>query len=185
MNRKTILFFVLVLVAPFFFMCAQKNVNQKPPETAPLSTPTSAITQTPESQKSVKTTPQFQEVVVCENCHMNRTRQYIPQANRIPGHLNGIEFCAYCHAKGNDTVKAIGNLHHSKYSDCRKCHVDFNLKKMDCGKCHGYPDPFTPSNGNLLTIHLNRGVGCKSCHGDDFFRIHIKGKKFPEKFGIK
>ncbi len=187
MNRKIILFFVLVLVTITVLMCIQNK--QKPELNASSVTPTPVKTEeTPPLNKENLTSYNeslYNQEVVCENCHLNRTRQYVPQADRIQGHINGLDFCIYCHAKGDDVVKEIGDLHHIRYSDCMKCHEDFDLKKMDCGNCHGYPDPFTPSNGNLLLIHLSRNVDCKNCHGDDFFRIHIEKKRFPERFRIE
>ena len=183
MNRKTILFFAVILLTPLFLMCIQESPKPEVPEKTPTPATAEKITPAPSQTKPADEAGKNREVV-CENCHMNPTRQYVPQADSIQGHLDGSRFCVYCHTRGEDEVSEVGELHHSKYSDCRKCHTDFDLEKMDCRSCHGYPDPFAPSNGNLLTIHMERGVECKSCHGDDFFRIHIQGKKFPERFRI-
>lgn len=174
----------MILLTPLFFMCVQESPKPEVPEKTPMPAITGEITPTPSPTKTANGIADKNQEVVCENCHMNTDREYVPQANSIQGHLDGSEFCVYCHTKGENEISEIGNLHHSRYSDCQKCHADFDLEKMDCRSCHGYPDPFTPSNGNLLNIHMERGVGCKSCHGDDFFRIHIQGKKFPEKFRI-
>ncbi len=184
MNRKITLFFALILAMLLFSMCAQEEQEKRIPETTPSPSPTPEIKETEKPPRTPENEYKGEEVV-CENCHINENRLYVPQADRVQGHINGLNFCVYCHAQGNDSVKAIGDLHHSKYRECMKCHTDFNLEKMDCGSCHGYPDPFSASNGNLLDIHMKRGVGCKSCHGDDFFRIHIQGKRFPEKFGVE
>lgn len=192
MKPKTLLFFAIALIV-IASMCAQPS--EKPPEKTPTplttgtplptSTPASAPTQTPPDQNSDSEYGLPENGgPVCENCHINAKRQYVPQADKIPGHVDGRDYCQYCHAEGNDVVREIADLHHSKYSDCQRCHKDYDLEKMDCGSCHGYPDPFSPSGGNLLTIHLKRGVGCQDCHGYDFLRIHQEKVIFPDRFRV-
>ena len=192
MNPKTLLFFAISLIV-IISMCAQA------PEKAPEKTPTPEKTAIPEQTPTPSTTPEGNVETtspengayvesdggpVCQNCHLNEKRQYVPQADRISGHVDGVKYCQYCHAEGNDVVKEIADLHHSKYSECQKCHTDYDLEKMDCGSCHGYPDPFSPSSGNLLTIHMKRGVGCQDCHGYDFLKIHQDKVIFPDRFRV-
>ncbi|MBE8540050.1 hypothetical protein [Geoglobus acetivorans] len=190
MKRTTLLFFVIALavIVPMCSQSYEKAPEKTPvPEQTPFSDGQKSVTSTPVPETGTdygSTAPEL-EGPVCENCHLNSKRQYVPQADKIEGHLDGTKFCQYCHVKGDDVVRELGNLHHSKYSDCSKCHVNYDLEKMDCGSCHAYPDPFEPSNGNLLKIHLSRGVGCKDCHGTDFLRIHQDKKIFPDKFGIE
>jgi len=176
-GRHTIFVFFLLL-AILLFMCVSEkeripeNFSEKGGENKSWIS---------ENEKRVK---ENYSDVVCENCHLNPKRQYVPQADKIQGHVNGSAYCIFCHAKGEDVVKAIGDLHHARFKDCIRCHPTFSLKDVRCGKCHGYPDPFEESAGNLLKIHLSRGFGCKDCHGHDFIRIHIQKKKFPERFNI-
>ncbi|WP_456478256.1 hypothetical protein [Geoglobus ahangari] len=171
-------------------MCAQPS--EKPPEKTPTPlptpvttpTPTPTPTATPAQEQGSASEVTSEAGPVCENCHLNSKRQYVPQADKIPGHIDGVKYCQYCHAQGNDVVNEIADLHHSKYSDCQRCHKDYDLEKMDCGSCHGYPDPFSPSGGNLLKIHMDRGVGCQDCHGYDFLRIHQDKVIFPDRFRV-
>ncbi len=178
MKAKWHIFFVsFLLLAILLFTCVSekeeipKNLSEKKENRSWIA----------ENEEKIK---ENYSDVVCENCHLNPKRQYVPQADRIQGHVNGSGYCVFCHAKGEDVVKAIGDLHHSRFKDCIKCHPTFSPKDIKCGNCHGYPDPFKESGGNLLKIHLSRGFGCKECHGHDFLRIHIQKKKFPERFNI-
>ncbi len=191
MKPKTLLFFAIALVL-IASMCAQpseKVAESTPTPSAtqtPVNTPTPSATpaQTPPEKPGSESTGFSESGPVCENCHLNANRQYVPQADKIPGHVDGVAYCQYCHAEGNDVVKEIADLHHSKYSDCQKCHKGYDLEKMDCGSCHGYPDPFSPSGGNLLTIHMSRGIKCQDCHGYDFLRIHQDKVIFPDRFRV-
>ncbi len=193
--RKSLMVPLLLLsLSLFLFGCIQQpqgaekgegvEVPSTPavvtPETPKVSKPVTATTPTPE--------PMYVEATgaICANCHMNERRQYVPQADAVAGHIDGSEYCFYCHAenKSGDIVEEIGRLHHAKYSDCTLCHKSFSLTELDCGNCHAADDPFKPSEANLLNIHLPRGVDCQSCHGDDFLRIHERKEIFPPEFPI-
>lgn len=191
-NFLTIFFFISVALISFMPMCIQETPPEKSQSTR-MPTPEAEATPSIESpnEGSVAGEPAEkgpnaggveQEGPVCENCHFNPSRQYVPQADKIEGHLNGVKYCSGCHAKGGDVKEAIAELHHAKYSDCLRCHTDFDTTKMKCENCHGYPDPFKRSNGNLLDIHMNRGISCKNCHGNDFLRIHQEKVIFPPEF---
>jgi len=125
----------------------------------------------------------------CLACHYNERRQYVPQADRIPGHLNASDFCIYCHVKNatelseREIFEAIHPVH-AKSRDCSECHRTYTRDELRCGNCHAGEDMLEPSNGNVFEIHSPRGVGCEDCHGRDMIRIHIEGKKFPEYFSL-
>ncbi len=130
----------------------------------------------------------------CLGCHYNPKTQYIPQVDKIPGHLNATKYCIYCHVP-NVTHKTrkqideyIAELHHNttwaKEGKCSFCHKTTTENMRDCGACHGYPNPVSPSNGNVFVIHSPHGVDCQDCHGHVFILIHYYHKPFPPQFPI-
>ena len=185
MKKGLILMLLLLSVSLALLGCIQQPQGgekkaETPPETQVTPKP-GKPTPTPTPQVYVEATG-----AVCANCHLNKKRQYVPQADRIAGHVDGSQYCFYCHAenKSGNPVEEIGKLHHARYSDCNLCHKSFSLTELNCGNCHAADDPFKPSGANLLTIHLPRGVDCQSCHGDDFLRIHERKEIFPPEFPI-
>ncbi len=131
----------------------------------------------------------------CLDCHYNPKTQYIPQVDKIPGHLNATKYCIYCHVPNvkHKTKKQIDQylaaLHHNttwaKEGKCSLCHKSISTENMrDCGACHGYPNPVSPSHGNVFIIHSPKGVDCQDCHGHDFILIHYYHKPFPPQFPI-
>jgi len=186
MKGKIFLISLLLVFSVALALCAQPEVSKTPTETAtPAPTP---VTTTPPLQhvKAAKTEPIDGN---CLACHYNSNRQYIPQVNRIQGHLNASEYCIYCHVKNASKLtpkqlfQAVHALHTSKYKDCNKCHKTYSKAELNCGRCHA-ANPFEQSNGNVFKIHSPRGVGCKACHGNDFMRIHYDKKVFPAQFSF-
>ncbi|RLI89314.1 MAG: hypothetical protein DRO98_01340 [Archaeoglobales archaeon] len=185
MRANIFLIAFLLIFAATIALCIQtREVPEKPQ---------AVVVPTPAPQKA----PQVQAAEAkakpidgnCLACHYNTKRQYVPQVERIPGHIDATEYCIYCHVKNapqlneDQLFKAVHALHTSKYSDCNKCHKTYTREELGCGKCHA-SDPFKPSNGNVFEIHSPRNVGCMGCHGDDFARIHIDRKPFPEYFSF-
>ena len=194
MKKSLVMLLFLLSISLLFLGCAQQPQQpQKAEKGEEVETParvTPSATPEPGRPTTLTPTPKPMYVeatgAICENCHLNKKRQYVPQADAVAGHLEGSKYCFYCHAenKAGDPVEEIGKLHHAKYSDCSLCHKTFSITELDCGNCHAADDPFKPSRANLLDIHLPRGVDCQSCHGDDFLKIHERKEIFPEKFEI-
>ncbi len=180
-------------------MCVQTE-TVKPNTTAPTPTPISTVS----APKPVKT-PSVNKIEAenatrpiggeCLGCHYNPKTQYIPQVDKIPGHLNATKYCIYCHVPGvkHKTRKQIdayiAALHHNttwaKEDKCSFCHKTISTENMkDCGACHGYPNPVSPSHGNVFVIHSPHGVTCQDCHGDNFIAIHYYHIPFPPQFPI-
>ena len=113
-----------------------------------------------------------EEGIRCENCHLNKKRGYVPQADKVKPHTEGGKYCYNCHgSKVHEIHIGEGTIN----LDCKTCH-GVPPKVPDCGGCHGYPDPLKPSNGNLINIHMPRGVYCTKCHAEGFLNIHIGDK---------
>jgi len=180
-------------------MCVQ--TEKVKPTTTPTVTPIKKLTSankttnvTAKLNRSVKAAVTEPIGGECLGCHYNPKRQYIPQVNKIPGHLNATRYCIYCHVPGaiNKTRKQIdeyiAELHHNttwaREGKCSFCHRTTTENMRDCGACHGYPNPVSPSNGNVFVIHSPHGVNCQDCHGHVFILIHYYHKPFPPQFPI-
>ncbi|AEA46760.1 cytochrome c3 family protein [Archaeoglobus veneficus] len=184
--RATIFLITLILIfATATTLCIQtEEVKEKSSE---FVVPTPAPQETPEVQSTAAKAEPIDGN--CLACHYNAKRQYIPQVEKISGHLDASEYCIYCHVKNapeltpEQLFQEVHKLHTSKYSDCDKCHKTYTKEELACGNCHA-GDPFKPSYGNVFEIHSPRNVGCMECHGDDFARIHIDRKPFPAYFSF-
>ncbi len=110
---------------------------------------------------------------VCEGCHMSG-KPFIPQAMTIKPHVDGVVNCFSCHRISHDRHPVNDNV------TCEKCHGSapsmpvFVNGSILCNNCHAYPDPLLPSNGNLITIHRDRGVACTKCHIDECSKCHMQ-----------
>jgi len=193
-----LLVFAIISIGALSCMCVQTKTAQMPQ--TPVKTPVktnqtvnqTAVNRTNETVKAATTKPIGGE---CLGCHYNPKTQYIPQVDKIPGHLNATKYCIYCHVPGvlNKTRKQIdtylASLHHNttwaKEGDCSFCHKTISTANMkDCGACHGYPNPVSPSHGNVFVIHSPHNVDCQDCHGHVFILIHYYHKPFPPQFPI-
>jgi hypothetical protein len=171
------LIIIFILISVTTTLCVKEV-----PKEALKEIPTPTPTRTPIKQ--------VEEVVggECLACHYNENRLYVPQANVVAGHLNGSQYCIYCHVENasklseKELFSVLHAFHTSKYQNCSMCHKTYTKEDVKCGKCHA-EDPFTPSNGNLLEIHSPRNVGCRDCHGD-FMKIHMEKRIFPEYFSF-
>jgi hypothetical protein len=101
---------------------------------------------------------------ICEECHMSG-KVTAPQAYMIKDHIEGGDYCLECHTISHETHPVGGNI------TCQDCHSNANPTIPTpgggtslCGNCHAYPDAHVPSKGNLVVIHMPRGVTCVSCH---------------------
>ncbi len=116
--------------------------------------------------------PEFEAIpeqtMDCTLCH--------EQPENLTEHITGGKFCMSCHGT---------QLHelHKKDTEltCKTCHgrsasVGIPQKlpgsEIICDTCHGFPDPLTPSYGNLITIHVTRGYTCDICHIQDLQSLH-------------
>ena len=80
-----------------------------------------------------------------------------------PGKLNGNGLnCDTCHGFPLNPVTINSQGGPGEHSVCEQCHAP-------------PPDVFSPSNGNLITIHLSRGKYCTDCHS--VASEHQQGKK--------
>jgi len=197
-----LLVFAIVSIGALNCMCVQTKTVQnqsvkiptvnKSVKTAVKTSISENVTNKTQSIKAATVEPIGGE---CLGCHYNPKTQYIPQVNKIPGHLNATKYCIYCHVPGvlHKTRKQIdaylAALHHNttwaKKGKCSFCHKTISTRNMrDCGLCHGYPNPVSPSNGNVFVIHSPHGVDCQDCHGHNFILIHYYHKPFPPEFPI-
>ncbi|HWQ95976.1 MAG TPA: cytochrome c3 family protein [Candidatus Methylomirabilis sp.] len=108
---------------------------------------------------------------VCEGCHTSG-KPFIPQALTVEPHQNGGAFCLSCHVISHEKHPINQNV------TCEKCHSTGPTKPayvngyIPCNDCHNYPDALIPSNGNLITIHKQRGISCNTCHTDSCTKCH-------------
>ncbi|MDY6959280.1 MAG: hypothetical protein SVK08_08995 [Halobacteriota archaeon] len=102
----------------------------------------------------------------CDMCHDNADKELL--------HVQGGNLCAQCHG-GTD-----GNVHEiHPTQECTECHAGSQpgIPKAAeghtvCENCHAYPDASKPSYGNLVDIHIPRGIGCTVCHTGPISEIH-------------
>lgn len=110
---------------------------------------------------------------VCEGCHLSG-KPFIPQALKVGAHTGGGAYCLSCHKISHETHPINDNV------TCEKCHGTtagipvFVNGTISCNNCHGYPDPLTPSGGNLITIHRQRGTACTNCHTAECTKCHAE-----------
>ncbi len=183
MKLKPYLVLAFILFSALSFsLCVQETEENgykvpTPSRERPTATPTS--------------TPAVQMNIIggdCLNCHYNQNRSYVPQADKIAGHLDASDQCIYCHIEQaaniteDELISRIHSLHSEIYDDCYTCHKQDLTIKPDCGECHTGEDMLQPSDGNVFAIHSPKEVGCKECHGKLFNRIHVENKPFPEEF---
>lgn len=71
--------------------------------------------------------------------------------------------CDACHGFPANVVQVRNGTKPGEYIVCENCHA-------------APPDSFKPSYGNLIVIHLSRGLYCTNCHGGDFAVIHSSVK---------
>ncbi len=118
--------------------------------------------------------PEFEAIpeqtIDCTLCHK--------QPENLTKHMNGGNFCPACHGT------ELHELHKKSTKPeltCKACHgnstaieIPQKLPGSDtiCNTCHGFPDPLTPSYGNLITIHIARGHTCDVCHIQDLQSLH-------------
>ena len=102
----------------------------------------------------------------CDWCHADSRNEAL--------HVNGGELCTQCHGGSNAEVHQLHTV-----QVCGDCHVGTppSVPTADegrsvCEKCHAYPVPSEPSYGNLVDIHIPRGVECTSCHTGPIGEIH-------------
>ncbi len=107
---------------------------------------------------------------VCEGCHMSG-KPFIPQAFTVAPHQNGGQYCLSCHVISHEKHPINDNV------TCEKCHGKgvtpvYENGYISCNDCHNYPDPLQPSQGNIITIHRQRGISCNTCHTDSCTKCH-------------
>lgn len=115
--------------------------------------------------------PEFEAIpeqtIDCTLCHK--------QPEKLTKHIMGGNYCAACHGT------ELHDLHKKETTPltCITCHgsnatVPKRLPEHPtiCDTCHGYPDPLSPSYGNLITIHITRGYTCDICHIQDLQSLH-------------
>lgn len=71
--------------------------------------------------------------------------------------------CDACHGFPANAVQVRNGTKPGEYIVCENCHA-------------APPDSFKPSYGNLIVIHLSRGLYCTNCHGSDFTAVHSSVK---------
>ncbi len=201
-----LLVFAVISASALMCMCVQTETVKTHMTPTPVNTaPAPAETPTPAPAKALAKATQNATICAaeatrpiggeCLGCHYNPKTQYIPQVDKIPGHLNATKYCIYCHVPGvlHKTKKqidaCIAAMHHNttwaKEDKCSYCHKTISTASMkNCGLCHGYPNPVEPSHGNVFVIHSPHGVDCQDCHGNNFIAIHYYHIAFPPQFPI-
>ncbi|MDY6930631.1 MAG: hypothetical protein SVJ22_01785 [Halobacteriota archaeon] len=126
-------------------------------EDIPGPSPTIIPTPTPETPKTSDS---------CEMCHSDASKELL--------HVQGGNLCNQCHGGSDINVHDI----HPTLS-CTDCHDGSQpgIPKAAeghtvCENCHAYPDASKPSYGNLVEIHIPRGIGCTVCHTGPISQIH-------------
>lgn len=172
------IFVALLIVAAggyYFVLGSDEDVElDETPVPTPDVTPVSTTPPPP------KLAPEKVETVKCELCHTD--------SQNINQHIHGGKLCINCHGS------QIHNIHIGEGTvglSCEACHgfppVIPQVEKGEgpghysvCEKCHAAPpDSLKPSNGDLIVVHLSRGIYCTNCHGTDIAGIHTAalGKK--------
>ena len=163
---KNILLLIMVTAA-FMFLLFLINQEERPiifePQTPVKETP-------PMIEPSTSNYTLMVPEDVCEGCHMSG-KSSVPQALTIEPHQNGGQYCLTCHVISHEKHPMNDNV------TCEKCHSTatkpvYENGFISCNNCHNYPDPLQPSQGNLITIHRQRGISCNTCHTDSCTRCH-------------
>ncbi|MDY6965994.1 MAG: hypothetical protein SVM80_08515 [Halobacteriota archaeon] len=132
-----------------------------------ISTPTPTPTPVPIATTTPPTDLEPASQSSCDMCHSD--------ASKEAAHVNGGELCTQCHGGSSANVH---ELHLSQV--CADCHGTGTAPVIPtasegrsiCEKCHAYPDASQPSGGNLVDVHMPRGVGCTVCHEGPIGEIH-------------
>jgi hypothetical protein len=172
-TRNTIL--LIIFTAAFLlillFIVQQGRENQE--SRIPVQPETEVVS---DQNKNMQQGNNFTILVpkdVCEGCHMSG-KPYIPQALTVTPHVNGGAYCLVCHKISHEVHPMNKNI------TCEKCHGTSPTKpvyvngSISCNNCHDYPDPLLPSKGNLITIHIQRGITCNTCHTDECTKCHAQ-----------
>jgi len=158
-----------------------------PPAITPTPTPTATPPAvTPTATPSPTPAPAVAAAVSCDMCH-EREKTTNLEAHVKGGLLvNGKPGCfdyagkpnlaSGCHGVANATVHSV----HPAKVGCVVCHGSRENPKIPakgpggttCELCHDPHNPTKPSNGNLVTIHLERGKKCTVCHVGEISTIH-------------
>ncbi len=169
-NRSILLLVTVAvaLIALLFF------INQHPREAQPVPITLSGnMRPNMTSQPVSNNYTIFVSRDICEGCHMSG-KSSIPQALSVEPHVSGGAYCLACHKFSHETHPINQNV------TCEKCHGATPAKpvfvngSISCNNCHGYPDALSPSKGNLITIHMPRGVTCSACHTDECTKCHTE-----------
>lgn len=162
-----LLFFVVAIAGCIGSENEPKAVEEKKADAAvPAATTTEPVV-------AKVSKPDHDSTVKCELCHKD--------AKELKPHLNGGKLCINCHGSQVHTIHigpATVNL------GCELCHGNPpKVPKVEkgegpgyysiCEKCHAEPpDSLSPSNGDLIDIHLSRAKYCTNCHGTDIGATH-------------
>jgi hypothetical protein len=158
-------YFLIMVVNGLFLIVSIVYISQTTDAFTPLNDSISQEIEMPEFEAIPE------QSIDCRICHK------APET--LVNHALGGNYCTACH--GTD----LHDLHKKENGyDCRTCHGNeekipekLSGHTMVCDSCHGYPDPLSPSYGNLITIHVARGHTCDICHIQDLQSLHQIGSK--------
>lgn len=158
MNDKN--YFLTMVVTGLIFVLSMVYIAKTTDAFIPLSENTSKEIRIPEFEAIPEQT------IDCMACHK--------KPETLFKHTLGGNYCPACHGT------QLHDLHKEENGlDCKTCHGDEGKKlsklpgyTIVCDSCHGYPDPLSPSYGNLITIHVARGHDCDICHIQDITSLH-------------
>lgn len=178
--------FILAVIAILGMGCVDSektagNVSETPvatPHETVATTPAKTHPETPApAEPTPKPTPKptrapsvAAQGIQCDLCHVN--------SEELTPHKEGGKYCARCHGEEVHPIHiGAGTVN----LECQVCHGSpdkLTIPKaseghVSCENCHAPPpDSTKPSNGQLILIHLSRGVSCNNCHGNDVGAIH-------------
>lgn len=151
-----ILIAIIVIGALVIALPSFDGVQDEGPVQTPVITPTPPTepTQAPPMR------------IDCGMCHQG--------TERLAPHIEGGDYCRDCHGSSDTDV----HMFHPSQG-CKDCHSGMPPKvpmveegQVSCELCHAYPDASEPSYGNLVNIHIPRGLDCQICHIGEISEIH-------------
>jgi hypothetical protein len=174
----------LILVAAVVILGGQRGETPGEEGMTPVETTTATPSETAKPGETITATTPVTAAplgsaatIKCELCHKE-------SQNLVP-HMNGGKLCVNCHGS------QVHNIHVGTGTIDLKCDICHGppekitipiVEKGEgpghystCEQCHAAPpDDLKPSNGELVMIHLSRGIYCTNCHGTDVGIIHEK-----------
>jgi len=139
--------------------------EEEPAVTTPTITPAQTVTEPEPITTPVPTAVESKDIP-CLACHTG--------LEDLDAHKHGGDICNRCHGLNKD----VHEIHRGPTTTCTLCHSELPEipEPIDehavCESCHNSPNSLEPSNGNLVNIHMSRGLICTDCHLGDIADVH-------------